>query len=392
MKYLYKRDTFGATIAVLLITGVLLYNPFNEHIFNPLNIAFTDFSYSDLAFSEAHLKKTHDERIVVINTDTAQRKSIATLVNQLKEYQPKVVGLDILFPQKTSEGNEEMAEAVQSFPNLITVVKLEYDADKKELATSKNQFAVDESRCGFVNFIGEEGAVVRYFSPFISDKKKNYESFTALILKIYDSTGYQKLRSRQKNVEYINYQRTDSDYYIVNIADILSNKVDSSFIRDKIVLIGFVSQNRNNIDDKHFTPLNSKVLGRSLPDMNGVIIHANILSMLLDRNYITKVPIFIIILLTAIITWLHVAFLIKYYIHKHIWFHLVVKLVELISAIALFYISILMLRYLDINMDFTLTLLAIIITVDILYFYEAFANWLTRRFQIISIFNQTKHS
>ena len=389
MKYLFKRDTFGATIAILLAMGILLYNPLNAHIFNPLKIALTDFAFSDLAFSESHLKNIHDDRIVVVNIDTAGRKTIASLLQRLRAYQPQVVGLDIFFPEKINDGNTELASEIKNFPNLIVAAKLVYDSSKKDFISSADQFENDDTLSGFVNFIGEEGGSVRFFSPLIQTKTSQYQSFAASVAKGFDTLAYQKLISRKNRVEYINYQRTDADYYIININDVLNNKIDSSFIRGKMVLVGFVSSDENNIEDKHFTPLNKKVLGRSIPDMNGVIIHANILSMILDGTYINKIPTWIIILFTIIITWLHVAFLIKYYIHKHKWFHLVVKLAELIISIVLFYISILLLRHLNIEIDFTLPLIAIIITVDILYFYEAFANWLEQRHHISSVFTKT---
>lgn len=42
--------------------------------------------------------------------------------------------------------------------------------------------------------------------------------------------------------------------------------------------------------DRYYTPLNERSSGRSIPDMFGVIIHANIISMLLDEDYIDDVP------------------------------------------------------------------------------------------------------
>jgi len=391
MKYLFRRDTLFATAAVFLVIYILLYNPLNEYIFNPLKISFDDFALTDLAFSQGHLKTTVDERILIINIDTAGRKTIAKLLDRLEDYHPKSVGLDILLPQREADGNEEIKRVLQKFKNIILSQFVEYNDSTKNYSLSENQFTNNNVHSGFVNFIGVKGDVVRYFPDYLEDKTNRYESFTSEIIKISDTVAYQNLKKRNKKVEWINYQRLDSEYYNANFNDVLNDKIDTSFVRDKIILIGYISHNINNIVDKHFTPLNNKILGRSIPDMNGVIIHANILSMILDGTYITRVPVWLTILIAVFITWLHMAFLIRYYIHTHLWFHLAVKTAELLISVLLFYISVLLLRYKNVNLDFTLTLIAIVIGVDVLYFYDALIAWLTKKFSVKSVFDQMRN-
>src|ERR1700689_1635023 len=119
MKYLFRRDTLFATVAVFLVIYILLYNPLNEYVFNPLKISFDDFALTDLAFSQGHLKTTVDERILIINIDTGGRKTIARLLDHLEEYHPKSIGLDILLPQRNADGNEEITHTLQKFKNII---------------------------------------------------------------------------------------------------------------------------------------------------------------------------------------------------------------------------------------------------------------------------------
>ncbi len=62
--------------------------------------------------------------------------------------------------------------------------------------------------------------------------------------------------------------------------------------RDKIVLIGYVGD-RIDIDtgeDKFFTPLNSKYIGKANRDMYGIVVHANIISTILNGHYIRVMP------------------------------------------------------------------------------------------------------
>ena len=44
-----------------------------------------------------------------------------------------------------------------------------------------------------------------------------------------------------------------------------------------------------SMKDRYFTPLNEKYSGRSHPDMHGVLVHANIISMIQHADYINEV-------------------------------------------------------------------------------------------------------
>ena len=57
-------------------------------------------------------------------------------------------------------------------------------------------------------------------------------------------------------------------------------------IREKIVLVGIMGPNTKTLstEDVYFTPMNKKYIGRSNPDMYGVVVHANIISMVLDSR------------------------------------------------------------------------------------------------------------
>ncbi|MDR3713367.1 MAG: CHASE2 domain-containing protein [Puia sp.] len=432
MKYLFKRDTFLATIAVFGVIAILLHNPLNEHVFNPLKISLTDFALSDMAFSASHLKSTVDDRIVIVNVDTAGRGTLAAILTSLRAYHPKVIGLDLLLPPQASPGNDTLQRAIEKDPAIVLCQGIAHGKDGYIL--SDNQFLpaqdfaghsgqaktgaaaktntaektgaavntvaaektgtllktgkVPANPAGYVNFVGEEGNVVRFFPPFLKDDRASYGSFTAVIARLYDSAAYRRLQNRCNETEWINYQRPDSGYYTIRFSDFLQDRVDSSFIRGKILLVGYLGQTPYDVRDKHFTPLNGKVLGRSLPDMNGIVIHANILTMILDGNYIARASKGVAITIAVILTWLHMAFLLRYYIHRHLWFHLAVKIAEFLISILVFYLSILLLRYLNWSIDFTWTLIAIILAVDVFYFYEAFTNWLARKWAYKSVFSE----
>ena len=169
-----------------------------------------------------------------------------------------------------------------------------------------------------------------------------------------------------------------------------SNNVQEFSFANKIVLLGFAPED-GSWEDKHFTPMNAKYVGKSTPDMQGVFVHANIIEMLLHKNYITRTSTWLTWLLAFVLCWLHMAIFIKYFLEHHIWFHLVAKIAQLVSTILFVYLGLLFFVKFDHKLNLAPTLIAIILAVDVLYFYEAIAKWLNKKFGFKNIFSHAKH-
>jgi len=70
---------------------------------------------------------------------------------------------------------------------------------------------------------------------------------------------------------------------------VIRHEFDTTQLRGKILLLGFLGDSltgKYTSEDKFYSPLNGKMIGRSLPDIYGVEIHANIIRMILSREYI----------------------------------------------------------------------------------------------------------
>jgi hypothetical protein len=114
--------------------------------------------------------------------------------------------------------------------------------------------------------------------------------------------------------------------------------------------------------------------------------------MVLDKAYIHKSPLWINILLAVFVTWISFAVFLHFYVHRHLSFHIVVPIAQLLSAILSIYVSILLLRFFKTNIDFTLSVLAIVICIEVLYFYEALALWLNKKYGYKTVFKKENHS
>ncbi|RYY69449.1 MAG: CHASE2 domain-containing protein [Chitinophagaceae bacterium] len=244
---------------------------------------------------------------------------------------------------------------------------------------------------GFANFVGEEAGTIRHFAAEYKAGNQSYESFSAAIMRLADPKQYALFKNRKETTTQINYSRTADKYLLVSGRDLGKADADTGLLTGKIVLLGYVAPGENNIEDKHFTPLNKKSVGKSVPDMAGVYVHANIISMMKSGDYINKWPGWLVWSLAVILCWLHMSLFIRYFIDKHIWFHLVAKTAQVVSAVLIVYLGLLFFYKWNIRINLTPTFVAIILAVDVLYFYEALVAWLHKRFGFHSLFVHHAH-
>jgi CHASE2 domain-containing sensor protein len=386
-KYLYERDTLFATVAVFVFLILLGMIPINFYVLNPMKTALKDFDFNDMKYSKLvnddkiKLDSTH---IVIVNIGKADRGQIAEIINLVSPYKPKVMGLDALFVgERDSLKDLALREVFMNTPNLIAASYLE----PGDTFTIRKDFFDDATpNTGYVNFVSETIGTRRLYTPFEMVDNQKVPSFTSAIIKNYDSTKYNKLVSRHKEVESINYSRRENKYFIIQPHELSDDLVDTARLRNKIVLLGYVNSDPADIEDKLFTPMNEKFAGKALPDMNGIVVHANIISMVLEENYINKMPKWTAWVIAIVIGWIHMSLFIRYYLESHIWFHLVAKLAQVFSIILFAYLGIFIFNKFDLKIEMKYTLYVIVLAVDVIYFYEAFVGWLHRKYGYQTIF------
>lgn len=405
-KYLYERDTIFATawvFAFILMVKVLTFLP-NIHFFDPIEIALEDFDFNDISYSKmkepsSKLKKDSlDNRIVIINIGEYDREGLALLIDKTAAMGAKVIGLDATMTEPRDPVKDSiLRDAIARNKNLVIASRFFPGKGKEVSMYSPNYFSTPTTSDGYVNFFSKEWATVRLWNPLMKNKEtgnsKPYQSFATSIIEKYDSNAFHKILKRRNEPEIINYRRCLElkQYQEIEGEDLLEGNADSNAIRGKIALLGYVNMNPENIEDKLFTPMNAEFAGKSIPDMNGIVIHANIISMALDGKYINKLPLWVVILVAVLIGWIHMSFFIHYYLENHIWFHLVAKIAQLISAIVFVYLGILLFGKYRIKLDMSLTIIVIVLSVDIIYFYEAFAVWLHKKWGYKTVFHQKHH-
>ncbi len=396
-KYLYERDTIFATLWVFLFIVILGSIPLNLGFLNPIKLGLKDFDMNDMSY--AKLKKAEntelDKNIVIINIGNADREALAYIIEKTASFQPKVMGLDAVFDDASDEPSKDslLRETFKKHKNLVVAAKFQLDSTQKNIILTRNYFKEAAANYGFVNFPYDEKETIRYFFPLKEDlhAHKSFNSFPVEIIRHYDDSAYKKIEHKGDHKLMINYTRRARQYLIVQPEEMMLDKVDSSAIKGKIALLAYVNLDPSNIEDKKFTPMNEKFYGKSWPDMNGIVIHANIISMAMENNYVKKLPLWVSILFAVFIGWLHMSFFVRYYLESHIWFHLVAKIAQVASAIFFVWLGIFLFDRYRLKVDLKLSLIVIIMAVDVIYFYEAWAVWMHKKFKYRTVFKPHHH-
>lgn len=411
-KYLYERDTIFATLWVFIFIFGLGLIPLNLYVLNPLKQSLKDFDFTDMVYSKLGTSALVgiDERIVIVNIGNADRTGLAGLIEKTASYHPKVMGLDVTFEgPRDPTADSLLSDVIKNTPNLVIANQILYP-DKKAKVVENGFFGSVSHKQGFVNMVSKDQQSVRLFLPFETVDGKKYKSFAVALTHEFDSLAVHKLEKRHKEFDVINYTRRlsrvgddavdldskvkvkDHDQYQTIEPDVLmSDGVDSNYFKDKIVLLGYVNRSPDDILDKKFTPMNKRYAGKSIPDMNGIVVHANIISMILDKNYVKKVPSWINLLVAVVVCWLFMSFFIRYYLENHIWFHLVAKLIQVATAVLFAYLGIFLYDRYRLKVDMKMSLLVIIMAVDVIYFYEAWAVWMHKKFKYHTVFKPHHH-
>lgn len=366
--------------------GIFSFIPINTHFLDPIHLALADFDYNDLAYSKMHKNENSiaDTNLIIVNIGYGSRVDIASMIIKVNNQNPKVIGVDVFFnTKKDAVGDSLLLNLFATNKKIVTAYNFGPDS-------TKGFFYKQSLNKGYANFVGEDQGVVRKFSPILQEEGKFIEAFALAVVRKADAKSYNSFIERRKETEIINYTRKADKYLVIDGMDLINGTADSSVLNGKIVLLGYISNSINDVEDKHFTPMNDKYTGKSLPDMNGIFIHANIINMIQSHNYIHKVPLWLMWIIGFVLCWLHMSLFIKDFLDNHIWFHLLAKIAQIISAVFFVYLGLICFHQFNIQVNMTATLASIILAVDVLYFYEAFATWMHKKIGFKTIFNH-KH-
>ncbi|MCH5229797.1 MAG: CHASE2 domain-containing protein [Muribaculaceae bacterium] len=212
-------------------------------------------------------RKHFDDEIIVVNIDSVfDRGELALILLSLLEADVKSVGFDVILQDdKEFESDMFLKDVLESSPKIVASQKFNVHTLKPE-SDFLSRYDVKVRR-GMANLVTKRNSdMVRNFSPSMKGEKE-YLTLPSEMIRSLDSKAFSRLSSLNHE-EMIRFRPTE--FFVIEPKDIEDNK---KLLKDKIVFLGTI----NEKDDLHHTPLS-----RETP---GVLIQANILSMMLHEDY-----------------------------------------------------------------------------------------------------------
>lgn len=388
---------FGTVFSVGVMAG--LYGIFQLNVFNafdPLGKALSDMELTDINFSTLRDDPKVDDNIVIVNIGAElDRGGIGRQIKTLLQFEPKVIALDITFTcdnrPRTPEGcpeafnvasNESFAEAVRLAGDRLVLaeelqqstglVKAKGDVAEYDSIEHTDDNLRQNAHEGFVNLITnaehqEDLKVCRTLYPKMQVNGKTELAFSTMIAWLYDSVKTKKYLSRGNEEEIINFRGNIVDFYgasafagrypVLEWDQALdTNTYSKDMIKDKIVILGFLGSTLEDRswEDKFITPLNKNYAGKTRPDMFGVVVHANAVSMILNEDYIGQLKEWQKYALALIVCFLNVALFLTIMNKIPDWFDGLSILAQLIQIVLLSFLTTEFFALFDFKLDLTL--------------------------------------
>lgn len=377
--------------ACLIIVYLLHHLPVNQLFIDPFSEYIKRHDLMDIScskFRDHTDPSLFDDRVFVINSEITDRAKVAQTVDFLARHNAKAIGVDLFFDSLKLDYSDTLLHKVShQFDHIIFANS--HSAELQNInhdSIMSDSFLVPFSAQYFVNLASDDGYTVRSFEPFCKIRNEEIPAFAVALADLYKPGVVSQLKSRNSKKEWINFRRNQfrrigsgnvleaiPHYGIISMSKFLSdtNLYLVNYFKDKTVLIGFCNGETDQVlKDFYYTPLNRETSRRSLPDMNGVIIHANIISMLLDHDFVYELSAFWLYLIGFAL------FLFNYYIFieilkKHLYFNLAfIRLIQLIEFLIAFSVGVWLLSAYSIKISFVLLATIIIMSYEFYEFYS----------------------
>ncbi|MEP0985483.1 CHASE2 domain-containing protein [Ekhidna sp.] len=399
----FWRDVILGTIFIIglmvFIGSVSAFKVFD--MFDPIGDAFADMEFTDIYFSQLLDDPIADENVILINMGLESRAGIAMMIDSISQHNPAVIGVDSFFdfPKEDTLGDMMLMDALSRVENLVMVTKVLYNPDTEELDSVHMSWPwfTFNSEPAFANLLTDAGEqadlkMCREFNPTLTTSDSvTHQAFAVKLSSYVVPEKTQQFVDRGNEVEVINYRGNVLDYgatkfgnkyYALDVGDVFGSNYTPDIIEGKVVIFCFLGEylgDRENFEDKFFTPLNETYIGRAFPDMYGGVIHANIVSMIMNENYIFYLKDWQKILVGFIGLFLNI--MVFSWIYKKLpkWYDGITKVIQVIEFVGLIYLMVYFMDIFSMKLDLTYLLFAVALSGDGLeVFYGVVKNSLSK--------------
>ncbi|MCS7004485.1 MAG: CHASE2 domain-containing protein [Cytophagales bacterium] len=387
LKKIFNLTNLFGTITVFAVMGILGSIGVQFDFLNVFEQVLSDYELTDIYYTKFRQNDQvpSDTNIVLVNIGKLSREEIAREIEILNKYNPAVIGIDAFFSYPKPDnphGDTALAMAVKNAKNFVMVSKVEgYNEETGLWDTLIKSYSLisDFAHTGFANTISDEegGNFVTWRNVPVKEKLKNGHEevcFAAKIMEFYRPEKAKKFLARGNEVETIYFKGNLDKYTKLDIEDVFNETFEPSVIEGKIVLMGYMGSGYEDYfwdEDKFFTPLNEKSVGRGYPDMFGVVVHANILSMMLEETYIDVMDETYSNVIAVVACYFNVAIFLSILQSERwgLWYNLLSKFIQLLQTIGIFTINFFAFAWYRQKIDLTLTTFAVLLSGDLAEIY-----------------------
>lgn len=435
MKKIILKGMFVTSFVFLTMWGFSNIPDFKLFSFvDPISQALGEFELTDWAFSKLRPDPIPDDRIVLVNIGPS-RRAVAYQISSISEHKPKVIGVDSFFdceggfydtlncPQLLDTlGNLMLSDAIKSAGNVVLVSKLmqtdsvikldvghvfdtvEYsDAIFKDYAINAYANLPTGDRDGnYIASYQEDVKICRDVIPQLTVFGKRELAFSVQMAMLFDSAKTNRFLARGNFEEVINFRgnlsidnvkvkqdrdrmKSVSQYnalcYAIDWQQFVSGEYEPKIFENSIVIIGYLGDYFGDPawEDKFFTPLNSKPAGRANPDMFGPVIHANVVAMILNEDYINEIGLSMQVTIAVIICFLNV--LLFYWLDKNfpLLYDALSVIIQLVQIVVVSGTIVYVFATFNLKLDLTLTMGAVALIGPCFDIYKGVENLIVKR-------------
>jgi adenylate cyclase len=226
-------------------------------------------------------------------------RTLAQVLNNIQQHQPRLIGLDIYRDLPVEPGHPELVKVFENSPNLIGIYKQvgETVAPAPELVQRDQIGLADQILDGDGKLrralltVRADGKVhsslgLKLATEYLKARnilpqpvQSNRMQLGKAVISPFqgDDGGY--VRSPAGGYQILlNFRGNQQQFTTIPMSEVLARRIPPQQIRDRIVLIGYTAE---SVNDMFQTPYSSRIIG--IPNrMAGVILHANVVSQLID--------------------------------------------------------------------------------------------------------------
>ncbi|OHX67538.1 CHASE2 domain-containing protein [Flammeovirga pacifica] len=384
---LLNKEAFLGTVFIFIFLWLLQASNLQVEVVNVFEQVFDNFELTDVYYTKTkgHENAKFEQNVVLVNIGNLDRAGIAKQILRLSEYKPKVMGIDATFvgPRpKNPAGDFMLAQALNKVGNSFVMATMpdEWNVENNQFDTLHLPYApftakTDHGHVYTGILTDEDFTTWRDFPTYVEINGKKEYALSVRLAQKFAPEKAEKFLARENQTETIFFKGNLNQYIKLDIEDLNNPEKTFDIVKDKIVLMGYMGDgytDRHWDADKFFTPLNINTVGRGYPDMYGVVVHANIISMILEENYVDEMSDSLSYFLAFLVCYLNAIIFIWIVENRNlaIWYNAITKSIQLIEAVVVMALTVYLFGNFNYTANFTLLFIVILLSGDLIEIFS----------------------